>query len=437
MSLNTNQTTDKITPSTGTLDIVGALTVNGSPVGGGSTPSIASVRLATIATGTLASSFANGQVIDGTTLVTGDRILIKDQSTSSENGIYTVNASGAPTRATDFNTAGEFAVGNIVFVTSGNTNASSSWSIIKAPTTLGSDPIEFSLVSGRVAMCTTTFTSSGSLTLPGNVSSISLLVVGAGGSGGSSNITNGWGGGGGGGGGVINAQNIAVPPGSTLYVTIGAGGSGSSNTSGGSSYVELYSSGSGAYLAYASGGGAGKGNASASAGTAATATAGCPHYRAAGGGGGGNTGGPGGSATFSGTGGAATGGRGGGGAATQVSGSTGTTTAAGGIAGPFGCFGGGGGGSPPPNSGRVDAQGEGGKSFYGGPFTIAPANTAGGNGGDSYGPGGNGGATDTAGSNATAAGAGGGGAGANPVTTGKIGGNGGPGVVVIKYNVFQ
>jgi hypothetical protein len=59
------------------------------------------VRVATLVTGTLASSFENGDVIDGITLVTGDRILIKDQSTASQNGIYTVNASGAPTRATD------------------------------------------------------------------------------------------------------------------------------------------------------------------------------------------------------------------------------------------------------------------------------------------------------------------------------------------------
>lgn len=60
------------------------------------------VRAATTVAGTLATSFANGSVIDGVTLATSDRILIKDQSSAAENGIYTVNASGAPTRATDF-----------------------------------------------------------------------------------------------------------------------------------------------------------------------------------------------------------------------------------------------------------------------------------------------------------------------------------------------
>ena len=87
----------------------------------------ASVRVATTANGTLASSFANGQSVDGVTLATGDRILIKNQSTGSENGIYTVNASGAPTRATDFDTAGEIQAGAYFFVEEGTANANSGW----------------------------------------------------------------------------------------------------------------------------------------------------------------------------------------------------------------------------------------------------------------------------------------------------------------------
>ena len=65
---------------------------------------VASVRASTVQNGTLASDFENGDTIDGITLATGDRILIKDQTTAIENGVYTVNASGAPTRATDFQT---------------------------------------------------------------------------------------------------------------------------------------------------------------------------------------------------------------------------------------------------------------------------------------------------------------------------------------------
>ncbi len=62
----------------------------------------APVRASTTTNGTLATAFANGQTIDGVTLATNDRILLKDQSIAAENGIYTVNASGVPTRATDY-----------------------------------------------------------------------------------------------------------------------------------------------------------------------------------------------------------------------------------------------------------------------------------------------------------------------------------------------
>ena len=70
-----------------------------------------SVRAASTTAGTLASSFANGSVVDGVTLATGDRILIKNQSTGSENGIYTVNATGAPTRATDADASADVTAG--------------------------------------------------------------------------------------------------------------------------------------------------------------------------------------------------------------------------------------------------------------------------------------------------------------------------------------
>lgn len=82
----------------------------------------ASVRLATTASGTLASDFENGDTVDGVTLATGNRILLKNQSTASENGIYVVAASGAPARAGDFAAAATVA-GAYCFVEEGTANA--------------------------------------------------------------------------------------------------------------------------------------------------------------------------------------------------------------------------------------------------------------------------------------------------------------------------
>ena len=84
------------------------------------------VMAATTANGTLASAYVNGQSIDGYALVTGDRILIKNQSTASENGIYLVNASGAPTRATDADSGAELRQAT-VRVANGTVNGNTQW----------------------------------------------------------------------------------------------------------------------------------------------------------------------------------------------------------------------------------------------------------------------------------------------------------------------
>jgi hypothetical protein len=100
------------------------------------------VRAATTATGTLATAFADGQTVDDVTLATGDRILLKNQSTGSQNGIYTVNASGAPTRATDADSGTEL-VSAAVFVRSGTTNADKAFVCTNDTITLESTSIVF------------------------------------------------------------------------------------------------------------------------------------------------------------------------------------------------------------------------------------------------------------------------------------------------------
>ena len=108
-----------------------------------------SVKVATTANGTLASAFANSQSVDGVTLATGDRILIKDQNTGSENGIYTVNASGAPTRATDFDEDAEVSGGAFTFVEQGNANGDSGFVLTNNGTVdVGTDAMSFTKFSG-------------------------------------------------------------------------------------------------------------------------------------------------------------------------------------------------------------------------------------------------------------------------------------------------
>lgn len=106
------------------------------------------VRAATTANGALATAFANGQVIDGVTLATGDRILLKNQTTQSENGIYIVAASGAPTRAPDADSAAEL-VNATVYVSQGTTQADTAYTqTANAPITLGTTALTWTTVGG-------------------------------------------------------------------------------------------------------------------------------------------------------------------------------------------------------------------------------------------------------------------------------------------------
>jgi len=108
-----------------------------------------SVVATTTANGTLSTAFANGQSIDGVTLQTGDRILIKNQSTASQNGIYNVNASGAPSRATDMAT-GANAAGAFVFVEQGTVNAENGFTCTSdtGSAVVGTNNLTFAQFSG-------------------------------------------------------------------------------------------------------------------------------------------------------------------------------------------------------------------------------------------------------------------------------------------------
>lgn len=78
------------------------------------------VRLATTGNVNLATGLNAGDTIDGVVLVAGDLVLVKSQTFTHHNGIYTVGAS--PARATGYTTYDSTA-GILVLVTAGSTNA--------------------------------------------------------------------------------------------------------------------------------------------------------------------------------------------------------------------------------------------------------------------------------------------------------------------------
>lgn len=108
----------------------------------------ASVRAATTGNLSLTTDLENGDTVDGVPLATGDRVLVKDQTTGSENGIYVVQASGAAVRATDADGSAEVTPGMFTFVEEGTLNADSGWVMTNNGTvTLGSTALEFALFS--------------------------------------------------------------------------------------------------------------------------------------------------------------------------------------------------------------------------------------------------------------------------------------------------
>ena len=81
-----------------------------------------SVRAATTANITRSGT----QTIDGVVLVVGNRVLVKDQDTASQNGIYVV-AAGAWNRSADADSSAEVTAGMFTFVEEGTINGDSGW----------------------------------------------------------------------------------------------------------------------------------------------------------------------------------------------------------------------------------------------------------------------------------------------------------------------
>ena len=96
---------------------------------------------------TISTALNNGDTLDGVTLSTNDRVLVKDQSTASQNGIYIVGSS--PARADDL-AAGADAAGMFTFVEQGSVNADNGFVCTsnKGSAVVGTNNLTFAQFSG-------------------------------------------------------------------------------------------------------------------------------------------------------------------------------------------------------------------------------------------------------------------------------------------------
>jgi hypothetical protein len=320
------------------------------------------------------ASTLDGVTIDGVTLVAGNIVLLKDQSTPVQNGLYLVNTTPALATRVQPTLVGQNVAGIAVYISSGTINGGHTWTCTNAPLTaiVGTDSLTFAIIS-----VVRRYLTAGAATFYAPQDGMYIVKASAGGGGGSGgHVSIDLAGGGGGASGNYAEIPFNMTAGQSLVFSIGTGGAGGAALTAGTVGNPTTITYSGTGKVYTLSGGNG--------GTIGT---GGP----AGAGGAGYYGGGGGSGLF---------GAGAGGISTFSSFYNGTT-ASGGNGGTGGFFGGtgtsGGGGQP----------GGGG----GGPF------------------GGNGGQGTTVGS-AGLYGCGGGG-GSSSVSTKYAGGNGGTGYVTI------
>jgi hypothetical protein len=103
-------------------------------------------RVASTANVVIASALENGDVLDGVTLATGNRVLLKNQTTTSENGIYIVVATGGASRDPEFDIISEIA-GQLILVSEGSTHADDLFlCTTDTSATLGSSAISYTQV---------------------------------------------------------------------------------------------------------------------------------------------------------------------------------------------------------------------------------------------------------------------------------------------------
>ncbi len=123
---------------------------------------------------------SNGALsIDGNTPAVNDRVLIKNQASTFQNGIYVVTTVGSGaavfvlTRATDFDQSSDINAGDSIFILSGTANNATTWAVSSTSTPImGTDPITFVQSAGQGS-----FTSGNGITITGNSIAIDTSVT--------------------------------------------------------------------------------------------------------------------------------------------------------------------------------------------------------------------------------------------------------------------
>lgn len=120
------------------------------------------VRVASTANVTVSSP---GTSIDGVTLNNGDRVLLKNQTTASENGIYTFNGSAAAMTRTTDGAQGNLTANSTAYVAEGTANADTAWTVTtNDPITVGTTALAFAQVGGG-----TSYTAGNGINIASNV----------------------------------------------------------------------------------------------------------------------------------------------------------------------------------------------------------------------------------------------------------------------------
>lgn len=150
------------------MSLLTTLLGSSSGGGGGGGGSVSGVILSPVTAGTttaLTVTYANGTsgigatltnagaqaafAVDGITLTVGQRVLIKDQASALQNGVYSVTTVGSGatnwvlTRTTDFNSASQMTAGTLVEVISGTVNAGTIWELTTSVATVGTNSVSF------------------------------------------------------------------------------------------------------------------------------------------------------------------------------------------------------------------------------------------------------------------------------------------------------